>query len=98
MLLRDTQLKKKNPEPLGTDHPSISPFGSFKTKDGNIVIAIGNDKLFSIFCKVIGSKKLFKAYSTNKKRSLNIQEFKKKVEVFLKIKNTQYWLKKFSQK
>ena len=90
-------IEKKNPEPLGTDHPSISPFGSFKTKDGEIVIAIGNDKLFNIFCKIIGSKDLFKKYNTNKKRNSNIQEFKRKIEFYLKVKNTKDWLKKFSQ-
>ena len=61
------------------------------------MIAIGNDKLFNIFCKIIGSKDLFKKYNTNKKRNSNIQEFKRKIEFYLKVKNTKDWLKKFSQ-
>ncbi|MFL2661773.1 MAG: CaiB/BaiF CoA transferase family protein [Alphaproteobacteria bacterium] len=90
-------IEKKIPEPLGTDHPSISPFGSFKTKDGEIIIAIGNDRLFDVFCKIIGDNSLYKIYNTNKKRNSNIQEFKRKVEIFLKLKNTKYWLRKFAQ-
>ena len=39
------------PKPLGTRHPSITPFQSFKTKDSYIIIAIGNDKLWEKFCK-----------------------------------------------
>ena len=39
-------IDKKTPYPLGNDHPSISPFGVFKTKDGVIAIAAGNDKIF----------------------------------------------------
>ena len=43
-------VEKIIPEPLGTDHPSITPFGAFKTLlNGLIVIAIGNDKMFSKF-------------------------------------------------
>ena len=47
-----------NPTPLGTDHPSISPFGAFKTKDDKIVIAIGNEKLFKKFCFLIDDSEM----------------------------------------
>ena len=50
-------VEKKIPKPLGTDHPSISPFGAFKTLDGTLVIAIGNDKMFKNFCNIIKAKK-----------------------------------------
>ena len=53
-------VEKKIPKPLGTDHPSISPFGAFKTLDGTLVIAIGNDKMFKNFCNIIKAKNLFK--------------------------------------
>ena len=31
---------EKTPKPLGTDHPSITPFGAFKTLDGLIVVQL----------------------------------------------------------
>ena len=34
------------PGPLGSRHPSITPFETFRTADGQIVIAAGNDRLF----------------------------------------------------
>ena len=43
-------VEKKIPYPLGTDHPSITPFGAFKTLDGTLAIAIGNNKMFKDFC------------------------------------------------
>ncbi|MBB1631198.1 CaiB/BaiF CoA-transferase family protein [Cupriavidus sp. UME77] len=42
------------PKPLGTRHPSITPFDMFATKDGFIVIAVGNDALFTKLCNALG--------------------------------------------
>ena len=81
-------VEKKTPKPLGTDHPSITPFGAFKTLDGLIVIAIGNDKMFSKFCEVIGDKKLAKdkLFIDNNLRNKNLNLLRKKIEINLKKK------------
>ncbi|WP_029045269.1 CaiB/BaiF CoA-transferase family protein [Cupriavidus sp. amp6] len=42
------------PQPLGTRHPSITPFDMFATRDGFIVIAVGNDALFGKLCVALG--------------------------------------------
>lgn len=42
------------PKPLGTRHPSITPFDMFATQDGYIVIAVGNDALFTRLCEALG--------------------------------------------
>jgi CoA:oxalate CoA-transferase len=39
----------KNPEKTGNMDNAIAPFGVFKTKDANIVLAIGNNTLWHIF-------------------------------------------------
>ncbi len=36
----------KAPGPLGARHPSITPFEPFRTGDGLLIIAAGNDSLF----------------------------------------------------
>jgi len=41
------------PKPLGTMHPTIAPFQIYKTKDRWIAVAVGNDKLWRIFCENI---------------------------------------------
>ena len=41
------------PKPLGTRHPSITPFDMFSTGDGFIVIAVGNDALFAKLCEAL---------------------------------------------
>ena len=34
------------PGPLGSRHPSITPFGAFRAADGMVILAAGNDTLF----------------------------------------------------
>ncbi len=45
------------PGPLGARHPTITPFQAFKTSDGAIIIAAGNDGLFVKTCEALGSPK-----------------------------------------
>jgi len=86
-------IEKRIPVPLGTDHPTISPFGSFRTKDSSIVIAIGNNKLFENFCKVIGDVKMseMKIFADNKSRNINIIKLRNRIQATLKKKKTKYW-------
>ena len=92
-------VEKKTPKPLGTDHPSITPFGAFKTLDGLIVIAIGNDKMFSRFCEVIGDKKLAKdkLFIDNNLRNKNLNLLRKKIEINLKKKSKEFWITKLQK-
>ena len=44
----------KNPKHLGSAHASISPYQVFPTSDGFIAMAVGTEKLWGIFCGVVG--------------------------------------------
>jgi CoA:oxalate CoA-transferase len=46
------------PQPLGTRHPSITPFQAFATSDGSVVVAAGNDVLWRKLCEVLGVPEL----------------------------------------
>ncbi len=41
------------PTPLGTRHPSITPFQAFRAADGALVVAAGNDQLWRTLCNVL---------------------------------------------
>ena len=41
------------PGPLGARHPSITPFAAYACKDGHIVIAAGNDALWTALCAAL---------------------------------------------
>ena len=91
-------VEKTPPSPLGTDHPSITPFGAFKTKDGSIAIAAGNDKLFFQLCEAIGEKFLTKnkLFSNNENRNKNLSTLRPLIEKKLMTKKTSYWQKKLT--
>src|SRR6185312_2619547 len=40
------------PERLGNRHPSISPYEVYATGDGELVLAVGNDRQFGALCEV----------------------------------------------
>src|SRR5947208_8593545 len=42
------------PGPMGARHPSITPFEAYKTQDGNLIIAAGNDSLYVKMCQALG--------------------------------------------
>jgi len=44
----------KVPQRQGNSHPSLAPYQDFPTRDGAMLLAIGNDGQFSRFCKAAG--------------------------------------------
>ncbi len=44
----------KVPQRQGNSHPSLAPYQDFPTRDGAMLLAIGNDGQFSRFCKAVG--------------------------------------------
>ena len=43
---------------MGNAHPSISPYELYPTGDGEIVVAVGNERQFVALCEVIGAAEL----------------------------------------
>ena len=46
------------PKQLGNQHANIVPYQTFQTKDGEMVIAVGNDRQFQALCEIVGSSAL----------------------------------------
>jgi crotonobetainyl-CoA:carnitine CoA-transferase CaiB-like acyl-CoA transferase len=47
-----------SPGRIGNAHPSIVPYQVFRTADGAMILACGNDNLFAKFCSVAGCTEL----------------------------------------
>ncbi|WP_232540345.1 CaiB/BaiF CoA transferase family protein [Azohydromonas aeria] len=45
---------KRAPTRIGNAHPNIVPYQVFPTRDGHIVLAVGNDGQFARFCEAAG--------------------------------------------
>jgi crotonobetainyl-CoA:carnitine CoA-transferase CaiB-like acyl-CoA transferase len=41
------------PGRMGNEHPSIAPYAPFPTAEGELVVAVGNERQFSALCQVI---------------------------------------------
>lgn len=48
----------KIPTALGNNHANIVPYQTFATNDGQMVIAVGNDKQYKALCNVLGKPEL----------------------------------------
>lgn len=82
------------PGPLGARHPTITPFQSFVTKDGHVIIAAGNDALFHKLCAALGLPELAgdPRFASNKARNQNIDALEALIEARLKTATTREWL------
>jgi len=78
------------PERIGSRHPSLAPFDVFKTKDGWMVIAVGNDSLWERFCKGLGMAELLddERFTSNEARSQHHDILKERIEKWTTSKTT----------
>jgi len=83
------------PGPVGSRHATITPFQAFKTKDGNIIIAAGNDSLFVRLCNALGKPAmgLDPNYLTNDGRRTKQKQLEAEIEAILAEKTTAEWIK-----
>ena len=78
----------------GTAHPSIVPYKGFKTKDGDVMLGGGNDRLFGVLCDRIGKPewKTDERFTTNALRVQNRVKLEEMIEGITKTKTTKEWL------
>ncbi|KAI9050846.1 hypothetical protein LZ554_004965 [Drepanopeziza brunnea f. sp. 'monogermtubi'] len=81
----------------GTAHPSIVPYQSYKTKDGDILFGGGNDRLFGILSDGLGHPewKTDPRFAINAQRVTNRIELDGSIEAITKTKTTKEWLDVF---
>ncbi|KAH8662931.1 caib/baif family protein-like protein [Tricladium varicosporioides] len=81
----------------GTAHPSIVPYRSYKTKDGDILLGGGNDRLFGIICDGVQRPewKTDPKFHVNAQRVTNRVELDTSIEAITKMKTTKEWLDVF---
>jgi CoA:oxalate CoA-transferase len=88
------QVEGRVPGPIGSRHPSITPFGVFKARDGYLVLAAGNDRIFPALCDAIGmpALKTDPRFKTNAERCLHHGELKTAMEQALAARAATEWL------
>ncbi|MFN4350914.1 MAG: CaiB/BaiF CoA transferase family protein [Hylemonella sp.] len=82
------------PQRQGNSHPSLVPYQDMPTKDGAMLLAIGNDGQFTRFCEVAGRPELAQdaRYATNPQRVSHRAELVPQLEVITRTRSTAEWI------
>ena len=74
------------PQRIGNRYESTYPYDSFEAKDGDVIIAAANDRLYQKFCKLIGREDLItdERFATIQDRLANHVEMKEEIEKWSK--------------
>jgi len=85
------------PGPIGNRHPAITPFEAYRTRDGHVIVAAGNDNLFVKLCAAIGRVDLAEdeQFETNAGRTQHADNLKTEIESALAADDTAHWLEVF---
>ncbi|MCD5414392.1 MAG: CoA transferase [Clostridiales bacterium] len=81
------------PKPIGNRHSSIVPFEPFEARDGEIMIAVGNDAIWHKFCNTIEKAELIDdvKFCTNVLRHENHSLLKPIISEEIKKKTIKEW-------
>src|SRR5688500_3496183 len=82
------------PARIGNLHPNIVPYQPFKSSDGEVIVACGNDNLFRKFCDAAGCPELAQdpRFVSNGKRVENRAEITRLINAVMRRKTTAEWL------
>ena len=74
------------PQPMGTAYKALLPYQTFRTQTRDLALAVGSERLWKIFCPLIGLDEMTDdpRFATNQARNRNREELIHKLqEVFL---------------
>jgi formyl-CoA transferase/CoA:oxalate CoA-transferase len=84
----------KIPPRQGNRHATIAPYETFTTRDGDIVIAVGNDPTWRKFCPAIGLPELADdpRFATNKDRMEHYEAMRPPLDAMFRTKTSAEWI------
>jgi crotonobetainyl-CoA:carnitine CoA-transferase CaiB-like acyl-CoA transferase len=82
------------PRRIGNLHPNIVPYQPFRTADGDVIIACGNDNLYRKFCAAAGCPELAEdpRFASNGKRVENRAELTRLLAEVFRKRSTRDWV------
>lgn len=85
-----------SPQRLGNAHPSISPYETFRTAEGTLALAVGNDRQFADLLRVLGLHDLLgdTRFTTNELRVAHREELRPLLETALVCETAKHWQEK----
>lgn len=82
------------PQRQGNSHPSLAPYQDFRTKDGAMLLAIGNNGQFTRFCEAAGHAEWASdpRFATNTLRVKHREVLIPQMEVVTRTRTTAEWI------
>src|SRR3954453_18335448 len=86
------------PERMGNRHPSIAPYELLSCAEGELVLAVGNDRQFGELCEALGEPALAddQRFATNPGRVANREQLKQLLEGALAARPAAEWVEQLS--
>lgn len=87
------------PKRWGNAHPNLSPYQSFAANNGELIVAVGNDRQFAALCRVLGHEELAinDRYCTNARRLENRDTLVPVLAALFITRNKEQWLMELEQ-
>ena len=84
----------ETPGRLGNRHPTIAPYETFATADGDLALAVGNDALWQAFCRAAELADLAadSRFATNALRLANYQALKPRLDAAFALRGREDWI------
>ena len=84
------------PGRYGNGHPSIVPYDTFSARDGQIMLAVGNDQQWRRFCDIAGIPEVAvdPQYATNPQRVVNRSTLIPILERLIASEDRDYWIER----
>ena len=81
------------PEPMGTAYKALLPYQTFRTKTKDLALAVGSDKLWRLFCPILGIEEMLDdpRYATNAARVQNRATLIQKLQEVFLTKTYEEW-------
>jgi len=86
------------PRRMGTAHPNLVPYQAFATSDGDLILAVGNDRQFRQCMEIVGMPELGTdtLYANNAARITNRAKLTGLLQEHLRTNTTAFWLEAFA--
>jgi len=85
----------KRPPRLGNAHPNVTPYQPVRARDKIMIIAVGNERLWAKFCKILGVEATLMVdarFTTNAQRSAHRVELIDEIEKILVSRTAADWV------
>jgi crotonobetainyl-CoA:carnitine CoA-transferase CaiB-like acyl-CoA transferase len=88
----------QTPGRMGNRHPTIVPYDTFAARDGDFILAVGNDDQWRRFCAVAGIDSLANdpRFATNQQRVVNYKELRPTLDAALRARDRMSWIEELT--